>query len=51
MGRAAFEFWSVYDVLLANLKHSTKLFMDETTAPVLERKAEDQNGKLLGTYP
>ncbi|MAY85357.1 MAG: IS66 family transposase [Pseudooceanicola sp.] len=36
VGRAAFEFKPVYDALLANLKRSGKLFMDETTAPVLD---------------
>ena len=36
VGRAAFELMPVYDALLANLKRSTKLFMDETTAPVLD---------------
>lgn len=36
VGRAAFEIKPVYDALLANLKRSTKLFMDETTAPVLD---------------
>jgi transposase len=36
VGRAAFELMPVYDALLANLKRSGKLFMDETTAPVLD---------------
>ncbi len=36
VGRAAFEIQPVYDALLANLKRSSKLFMDETTAPVLD---------------
>ncbi|SHM07854.1 IS66 C-terminal element [Roseovarius pacificus] len=36
VGRAAFEIKPVYDALLANLKRSAKLFMDETTAPVLD---------------
>lgn len=43
VGRAAFELKPVYDALLANLKRSAKLFMDETTAPVLDpgrRKAK-----------
>jgi transposase len=35
IGRAAFELKPVYDALLGNLKRSSKLFMDETTAPVL----------------
>jgi transposase len=36
VGRAAFELTPVYDALLANLKRSGKLFMDETKAPVLD---------------
>jgi transposase len=36
VGRAAFELKPVYDALLADLKTSSKLFMDETTAPVLD---------------
>ena len=36
VGRAAFELTPVYDALLTNLKRSSKLFMDETTAPVLD---------------
>lgn len=36
VGRAAFELTPVYEALLANLKKSSKLFMDETTAPVLD---------------
>ncbi|MCX8955702.1 transposase, partial [Ruegeria sp. NA] len=36
VGRAAFELPPVYEALLANLKSSSKLFMGETTAPVLD---------------
>ena len=36
VGRAAFELRPVHDALLADLKRSTKLFMDETRAPVLD---------------
>ncbi len=36
VGRAAFELRPVYDALMADLKRSTKLFMDETRAPVLD---------------
>lgn len=36
VGKAAYELRPVYDCLMSNLKQSTKLFMDETTAPVLE---------------
>lgn len=35
VGRAAFELRPVFDALIADLKRSTKLFMDETCAPVL----------------
>jgi len=36
VGSAAFELRPVYDALMADLKRSTKLFMDETVAPVLD---------------
>lgn len=36
VGKAAFELRPVYDALMADLKRSTKLFMDETRAPVLD---------------
>jgi transposase len=36
VGKAAYELTPVYDCLLANLKQSSKLFMDETSAPVLD---------------
>ena len=36
VGRAAFDLRPVFDCLLANLKRSSKLFMDETRAPVLD---------------
>ncbi len=36
VGKAAYELRPVYDCLKANLKQSAKLFMDETTAPVLD---------------
>ena len=36
VGRAAFELRPVFDALMADLKRSTKLFMDETRAPVLD---------------
>lgn len=35
VGKSAFELTPVYEALMADLKRSTKLFMDETTAPVL----------------
>ena len=34
--RAAFDLRPVFDALIADLKRSTKLFMDETRAPVLD---------------
>ena len=36
VGRAAFELRPVHDALMSDLKRSTKLFMDETRAPVLD---------------
>ncbi len=36
VGRAACELRPVFDALIADLKRSTKLFMDETRAPVLD---------------
>ena len=36
VGKAAFELRPVFDALIANLKQSSKLFMDETRAPVLD---------------
>lgn len=36
MGRTAFELRPVFDALVANLKLSTKLFIDKTHAPVLD---------------
>ena len=36
VGRAAFELRPVHEALMADLKRSTKLFMDETRAPVLD---------------
>lgn len=36
MGKAAYELAPVYDALMADLKRSTKLFMDETVASVLD---------------
>jgi len=36
VGKAAYELRPVSDALIANLKCSTKLFMDETVAPVLD---------------
>lgn len=35
VGKSAFELTPVYDALMSDLKQSSKLFMDETPAPVL----------------
>lgn len=35
VGKSAFELTPIYEALLSDLKRSTKLFMDETPAPVL----------------
>jgi transposase len=40
VGRAAFERRPVFDALMADLKMSTKLFMDETRAPALDPGAK-----------
>lgn len=36
VGKAAYELKPVFEALIADLKRSTKLFMDETRAPVLD---------------
>jgi len=36
VGKAAYELRPVFDALMTDLKRSTKLFMDETRAPVLD---------------
>jgi len=36
VGKAAYELRPVHNALLAHLKTSSKLFMDETPAPVLD---------------
>ena len=36
VGKAAYELRPIFDALITDLKRSTKLFMDETRAPVLE---------------
>lgn len=49
VGRAAYELHPVFDALIADLKRSTKLFMDETRAPdPRSRLAQDQDRMLLG---
>ena len=45
VGKAAYELQPVFDALIADLKRSTKLFMDETRAPVLDPgKGKTKNG-------
>ena len=39
VGKAAYELKPVFNALIADLKRSGKLFMDETRAPVLDPKA------------
>ncbi len=39
VGKAAYELKPVFNALIADLKRSQKLFMDETRAPVLDPKA------------
>ena len=52
VGKAAYELTPVYNALLTNLKQSTKLFMDETTAPVLDPgRGKVKKGLLLGACP
>jgi hypothetical protein len=52
VGTSAFELTPVYDALLAELKRSTKLFMDETPAPVLAPgRKKTKNRLLLGFGP
>jgi len=52
VGEAAYELTPVHDCLMAKLRRSTKLFMDETTAPVLDPgRGKGQKGILLGAGP
>ena len=39
VGKAAYELKPVFNALIADLKGSTKLFMDETRTPALDPKA------------
>src|ERR1700694_1775140 len=49
VGRAAFVLRPVHERLLARLKGSTKLFADETTAPVLDPgRGKDQDRSTVG---
>jgi transposase len=50
VGRAAFHLRPIHERILAHLKSSTKLFADETTAPVLDPgRGRTKTGRLL-TY-
>ena len=52
VGKAADELKPVFTALIADLKRSTKLFRDETRAPVLDPKAGKTNNRiLLGPVP
>lgn len=52
VGQAAFELRPVFDALIADLKRSTKLFMDETRAPVLDPGSrKTKNWILLSAGP
>lgn len=51
VGKAAYELKPVYDCLMANLKQSTKLFMDETTAPVLDPGEAKSKKDTSGRWP
>lgn len=51
VGRAAFELSPVYDALLAGLKRSNKLFMDETTAAVLDPGRRKTKTGYFGRSP
>nr|WP_292444619.1 transposase [Mesorhizobium sp.] len=48
VGRAAFELRPVFDTRIADLKRSSKLFMDETRAHARSRLAQNQDRILLG---
>ncbi len=47
VGRAAFGLRPVFDTLIADLKRSTKLFMDEIRAPVLDPGPQKHDRLLL----
>ena len=51
VGKAAWELAPVYDALIADLKRSTKLFMDETTAPVLDPGKGKMKRDTSGPWP
>jgi transposase len=51
-GKAAFHLKPIVDRRAEHLKRSDKLFMDETTAPMLDLGArQNQNWLSLGTSP
>ncbi|WP_412034403.1 IS66 family transposase [Rhizobium beringeri] len=51
VGRAAFGLRPVFDALIADLKRSTKLFMDETRAPVLDPAPAKPRPDTSGPWP
>ena len=51
VGKSAFELTPVYDALMADLKRSTKLFMDETPAPVLAPGRKAPKPATSGRWP
>jgi hypothetical protein len=51
VGRAAYELRPVHDALMADLKRSTKLFMDETRAPVLVPGTRKTKPDTSGRWP
>jgi transposase len=51
VGKAAYELKPVFNALIADLKRSTKLFMDETRAPVLDPKAGKTKTDTSGLWP
>ncbi len=51
VGRAAFELRPIHDAAMADLKRSTKLFMDETRAPVLDPGASKTKTGYSGPWP
>lgn len=50
VGRAAYELRPVFDALMADLKRSTKLFMDETRAPVLDPGSRKTKADTSGRW-
>jgi transposase len=47
VGKSAFELTPVYEALMTDLERSTKLFMDETPAPVLAPGCSGQHADTI----